>query len=64
MNKTVGFALEIGATVAITTIGGLALGKFLDTRFGWTPFGLLIGSLLGIAISLTVLIIRANRLIK
>lgn len=64
MDGAVGFALEIGITVAVTTIGGLALGKFLDSRFGWTPFGLLVGALLGIAVAITVLIIRANKLMK
>ncbi len=64
MNAVVGFALEIGATVAATTIGGILLGKYLDAKFGWTPFGLLAGAILGIMIAITVLIIRANKLLK
>ena len=64
MNEIVGFSLEIGVTVAITTIGGLLLGKFLDARFGWAPFGLLGGVFAGIILAVTVLIVRARNIIK
>jgi ATP synthase protein I len=64
MNNIIGFSIEIGTTVALTTIGGILLGRFLDSRFGWTPFGLVLGVFIGIGLATTVLVIRAQRLLK
>ena len=63
-NAAVGFAIEIGITVALMAVGGILLGRFLDARLAIAPFGTLIGALMGIFAAMTVLIIRARRLLK
>ncbi len=64
MNEMIGFALEIGTTVAAATIGGLLLGRFLDGHFGWAPWGLVGGMIAGIVVATVALAIRASRLMK
>jgi hypothetical protein len=63
-NAAVNFAIELGITVAITTISGIFLGRFLDARLAIAPFGTLMGALLAIAVSIVVLVIRANKILK
>jgi hypothetical protein len=63
-NAAVSFAIEIGVTVAICAVGGVLLGRFLDARLAIAPFGTLISALIGIFLAMTVLIIRAKRLLK
>jgi len=64
MNAAISFAIEIGVTVAVCAIGGILLGRFLDARLAIAPFGTLIGAIMGIFIAMTVLIIRAKRILK
>ena len=63
-SAAVNFAIEIGMTIAICAIGGIFLGRFLDARFAIVPFGTLIGALTGIMVSMTILVIRAKKLMK
>jgi F0F1-type ATP synthase assembly protein I len=64
MNNALGFAAEIGVTVALLTVGGIFLGRFLDGRFNIAPFGLLIGMLSGIILASVILVIRTQKLMK
>lgn len=63
-NAAVNFGIELGITVAICAVGGIFLGRFLDARMAIAPFGTLIGALVGIFLAITVLIIRARKLMK
>ena len=47
-----GIGLEIAAGVGL----GLLVGWWLDGKFGWGPWGMIIGSMLGLAGGLYLLI--------
>ena len=56
--------LGIGLEMAIGVILGLLIGRWLDRRFAWEPWGTLIGVMLGMAGGMYLLIkegIRANK---
>ena len=55
-----GIGLEICAGVLL----GVLVGYWLDSRYGWTPIGTLIGSLLGIAGGMYLVIRQAMRMNK
>lgn len=44
--------MRLGAIVVAAVFLPLALGLLVDSRFGTSPFGLLIGMLLGVVISI------------
>lgn len=46
--RDVGPYLGIGATLAVTVLGGVGIGYWLDGRLGTTPAFLLAGSVVGI----------------
>ncbi len=43
---------------------GLLVGKWLDKKFGWEPWGVLVGSMLGLAAGMYLLIRDAIRMNK
>jgi ATP synthase protein I len=55
-----GYGLQMAAGVTL----GLLVGSWLDRRFGWTPWGVLVGSMLGIAAGMYLLIKDAMRMNK
>ncbi|WP_428939405.1 AtpZ/AtpI family protein [Fontivita pretiosa] len=56
--RYVGIGLEIAVGVAL----GYVVGAFLDSRFGWTPWGVVVGTMLGLAGGLYLLIKEALRM--
>jgi ATP synthase protein I len=53
--RETGLYLALGATLAGSVLGGVALGYLLDRWLGTSPWLLLIGSILGILSGLTQL---------
>ncbi|MDB5173021.1 MAG: hypothetical protein JWO87_655 [Phycisphaerales bacterium] len=56
--------LGIGFQVLVGVLLGMVVGKWLDRRFGWAPWGMVIGMSLGLASGMYMLIregLRANR---
>lgn len=64
MNNTVGFAAEIGVTIAILMVGGVFFGLWLNAKFNMAPWGILIGMMTGIILTTTVLIVRTRAIMK
>lgn len=64
MDHTVGFAAEIGVTIAVLMIGGMFFGLWLNAKFNMAPWGILIGMMAGIICATTVLIIRTRAIMK
>lgn len=44
--------MAVGSTMTGSVLGLGALGYFLDKKFGWEPYGLLIGALLGVVVGM------------
>ena len=64
MDNSVGFAVEIGVTIAILMVGGVFFGLWLNAKFNMAPWGILIGMMAGIVLATTVLIIRTKAIMK
>ncbi len=58
--RFVGIGLQIAVGVGL----GILVGRWLDNRYGWTPWGLLIGVMLGLAAGMYLLIKDAIRINK
>jgi F0F1-type ATP synthase assembly protein I len=61
---SLGHFMGLGLQVAIGVGLGLWVGSWLDRRFGWTPWGMLVCAMLGMAGGMYLLIkeaIRANK---
>jgi F0F1-type ATP synthase assembly protein I len=54
----------VGLQVAIGVGLGLAVGSWLDKRYGWQPWGATIGAMLGLAGGLYLLIKEGMRINK
>ena len=54
----------IGLQVAVGVGLGVLVGRWLDNRYGWAPWGLLIGVMLGLASGMYLLIKDAIRINK
>ena len=54
----------IGLQVAIGVGVGYVVGRWLDRRYGWTPRGMMTGSMIGLAGGLYLLIKDAIRINK
>jgi F0F1-type ATP synthase assembly protein I len=44
-----GLLFTLGWSLAIWMTGGVLLGRWMDFHFGWKPWGLISGALLGVA---------------
>ncbi len=64
MNDSIGFAAEIGITIAVLMVGGVFFGLWLNTKFNMAPWGILIGMMTGIVLATAILIIRTRAIIK
>ncbi len=56
--------LSIGLEMTVGVMLGLFIGNWLDHRYGWSPWGVLIGTFLGIAAGMYLLIKDTNRMNK
>jgi F0F1-type ATP synthase assembly protein I len=50
--------------MAVGVTLGYAVGWWLDRKFGWSPWGVTVGSLLGVAAGMYLLIKEALRMNK
>jgi len=64
MDNSIGFAAEIGVTIAILMVGGVFFGLWLNAKFNMAPWGILIGMMAGIVLATTVLVIRTRAIMK
>jgi F0F1-type ATP synthase assembly protein I len=64
MNDSVGFATEVGITIAVLMVGGVFFGLWLDAKLNMTPWGLLIGMMAGIVLATAILIVRTRAIMK
>jgi F0F1-type ATP synthase assembly protein I len=60
---------QMGRLMALSQVGfemvvPIGLGLYLDNRFGWTPWGVSIGAVLGLVGGLTHLVVMTNRFEK
>ena len=56
--------LGLGMEVAVGVALGVLAGWWLDRRFGWSPWGLIIGAMVGLAAGMYLLLkeaLRGNR---
>jgi ATP synthase protein I len=53
-NDLAPFALvgEVGLTIALSMLGGVLLGRLIDSHFGTAPIATLLGLLLGLAVGI------------
>ena len=58
--KEIGFYWSL-AQVGFEMVVPIALGVFLDNRFGWTPWAAIVGAVFGFAGGLGHLILLLNR---
>ena len=54
----------IGLQMAVGVVLGVVVGQWLDKRYGWAPWGLTIGAMLGLAGGMYLLIKDAIRINK
>ncbi len=59
-----GHYLGYGLQIAVGAGLGWLLGSWLDKKFGWSPWGVMAGSMLGVAAGLYLLIKDALRMNK
>jgi F0F1-type ATP synthase assembly protein I len=64
MDNSVGFAAEIGVTIAILMVGGVFFGLWLNAKFNMAPWGILIGMMTGIVLATAILIVRTRAIMK
>lgn len=59
-----GEAVSMGIELAVGVGLGLLIGTWLDRRYGWQPWGMLIGGMLGLAAGLYLVIKQGLRMNK
>ena len=56
--------LTLGFETAVGVALGYFVGHWLDTKYGWDPWGTLVGAMLGMAAGMYLLIKEALRMNK
>jgi ATP synthase protein I len=56
--------LGLGLEMAVGVTLGYAVGWWLDRKYGWSPWGVTVGSLLGVAAGMYLLIKEALKMNK
>lgn len=59
-----GQGLAMGFETAVGVAVGYFVGNWLDKRFGWAPWGMLVGMMLGLIAGAYLLIKEVNRMDK
>lgn len=62
--RGIGNALSMGLEIAVGVGLGLYAGTWLDKRYGWAPWGTLVGSMIGMCAGLYLVIKQANQINK
>lgn len=63
-NSNWGTWLGLGLEMAVGVGLGYFVGNWLDKKYGWAPWGVLVGSLLGMAAGMYLLIKQALQMNK
>ena len=61
-NSNWGKYLGMGMEVAVGVGLGYVVGNWLDNKYGWSPWGVLVGTMLGIAAGMYLMIKEALRM--
>lgn len=56
--------LGIGSQVLVGVAMGLGIGLWLDKRYGWSPWGVIIGTLVGLAAGMYSMIHEAMKVFR
>ena len=56
--------LGVGLEMLVGVVLGFLIGRWLDNKYGWQPWGVVVGSLLGVAAGMYLLIRDAIRMNK
>jgi len=59
-----GALLGIGSQMLVGVVAGWFCGEWLDKRFGWSPWGVVVCTLLGVAAGMYLLIREGIRINK
>ena len=62
--RGIGYGISLGLEVAVGVGLGLIVGNWLDRKFAWAPWGMLIGSMLGLSAGLYLVIKQAIQMNK
>jgi len=57
-------ATQVGIVIAVLTIGGMLVGKLIDSIYGSSPFGILSGIFLGVTSASVFLVVKFRAIIK
>ncbi len=63
-NSNWGQHLGIGLEIAVGVLLGVLIGRWLDGKYGWSPWGTVIGAMLGLSGGMYLLIKEALRMNK
>lgn len=58
--RDLGYLFALGQT-GIEMVAPIAVGAYLDSRFGWTPWAAIVGAVLGLAGGLTHMLLMIKR---
>jgi F0F1-type ATP synthase assembly protein I len=56
--------LGVGLQMLVGVVLGFVVGNWLDKKYGWAPWGVMVGSMLGLASGMYLLIKDAIRINK
>jgi F0F1-type ATP synthase assembly protein I len=63
-DPSTGKYLGLGLQMAVGVVLGLVIGGWLERRYGWQPWGTMVGAMLGLAGGMYLLIKEALRMNK
>ncbi|PJZ25462.1 ATPase F0F1 [Leptospira hartskeerlii] len=55
---------SVGTEFAFIIIASVFIGRYLDGRFGWSPFGILFGAIFGFGYGIYYLLTRVSQFDK